>query len=157
MALIFPDLSLCPLCGRVISSSDPYVAFPAFVLDPEDPLFRYSDGVFHEECFRRCHDSAVFLARLAEWTARTGPGKRKCAHCGAEIMEPDDCLLIDYLCEPQEHAAGAFNYTYLHRSHLQAWPLRAELVNLLQDARSLGIVSANYADQVLAELKDKPA
>ena len=55
MALVFPGKSECPLCGKVIERDDVIVAFPAF-LRPEHPLWKYSDGAFHERCFNESPD-----------------------------------------------------------------------------------------------------
>src|SRR5262249_169420 len=55
MALIFPGKTRCGICDKVIGEDDAIVAFPAF-LRPNHPLWKYSDGAFHERCFNESPD-----------------------------------------------------------------------------------------------------
>jgi|SRR5215469_5953140 len=55
MALIFPGKTRCGICDKVIGEDDAIVAFPAF-LRLGHPLWRYSDGAFHERCFNESPD-----------------------------------------------------------------------------------------------------
>jgi hypothetical protein len=50
MALIFSGMTKCGICGHTIEQVEDVVAFSHF-LEPEDPLFRYSDAAFHAACF----------------------------------------------------------------------------------------------------------
>ena len=51
MALTLPGMTACSLCGATLQKDEPLVAFPAFIADREDPLWRYSDSAMHECCF----------------------------------------------------------------------------------------------------------
>jgi hypothetical protein len=55
MALLLSGKSECQICGRVIGISDDAAMFPAF-LPPSHSLHRYSDGVFHRNCFEASPD-----------------------------------------------------------------------------------------------------
>jgi hypothetical protein len=73
MALLFPGKTPCLLCGKVIEEGEATVGFPAF-LGPKHPLSRYSDAVFHAECFAKCPDNeavqALFRSYRKIWESR---------------------------------------------------------------------------------------
>jgi len=73
MALVFRGKSKCGLCGQVIAPEDEITCFPAF-LSPTDPLWSYSDGVFHGSCFasdpNAQHVQAAYLQFRAIWDSR---------------------------------------------------------------------------------------
>ena len=55
MALLFPGKTRCGICHEIIEDDDNVVGFRAF-LRQSHPLWKYSDGVFHQECFNRSPD-----------------------------------------------------------------------------------------------------
>lgn len=55
MALLLGKKSECQICGQLIETSDELKMFPAF-LGASHPLHRYSDGVFHRQCFAASPD-----------------------------------------------------------------------------------------------------
>jgi hypothetical protein len=61
MALLIPGKTQCPLCGKVIEQGQATAGFPAF-LGSSHPLSRYSDAVFHADCFVNCPDKAALDA-----------------------------------------------------------------------------------------------
>lgn len=59
MALLFPGKTPCVLCGRVIQNEERAVGFPAF-LPKHHRFHRYSDEVFHDQCFQTWPDKFEF-------------------------------------------------------------------------------------------------
>ncbi len=153
MTLLFDNRTKCGLCGLSLSSGPATFAFPAFLANAEDPLFRFSDAAFHESCLVRDGDGSRAMARYREWREKTGPGNRKCAVCGEQILNPDDYYLIDYLCATEDHEVGRFNFTHLHRSHAGAWPQLEKAIHLLGRASAEGKVAPVYANQIATELR----
>ncbi len=51
MAILIPHKTTCVLCHDVIDSPDDVVAFPAFI-PPGHKMSKYSDSIFHGQCFR---------------------------------------------------------------------------------------------------------
>lgn len=43
---------------------DKVVAFPHFVYSENDPLFKFSDGGFHEQCFMKHQDKDKVISQL---------------------------------------------------------------------------------------------
>ena len=152
MALIFTGLTTCGICGRVLEESDSIYGFPAFAMHTEHPYYQFNDAAFHSECLFGDAEGRKAVAWFNERAARIGPGKRKCVSCGEEVMDPDDYLLIDYLCDPADHPVGAFNYTHLHKSHLGSWPRREELVAQIESALEARKISRPAAEIVLRDL-----
>jgi len=66
MALIEYGMTLCSLCGQPINSWEEWIAFPHFIEDEEDPLWPYSDAVFHRSCFESWPHREEFLARFKD-------------------------------------------------------------------------------------------
>jgi hypothetical protein len=55
MALFFAGKSKCPLCGKTIEASDDVFATRAFLRNTHR-LARFSDAVFHRQCFECCSE-----------------------------------------------------------------------------------------------------
>jgi hypothetical protein len=93
MARFFPGRSECALCGQIITRSDEFLSFPAFL--PDDHVWwRYSDAHFHSKCFPKWEDSEGFLelyARFREiWkSAPDSPfeAREKWLLCGTEEFQ----------------------------------------------------------------------
>ena len=52
MAILIPGQSICRFCGLTLSSGQKTLSFPAF-LPKDHPLYPYSDGSFHLDCFKK--------------------------------------------------------------------------------------------------------
>jgi len=121
MAVLLRNKTICPMCGRLIEEGEDTSLFPHFILNENDPLYEFSDSACHTACLAS-HPLGQALALASEANAEhTGPGKRRCAVCGAEILDPDDYLLIGYLGDPTRNGIAEFNFTHLHKSHLAQW------------------------------------
>jgi hypothetical protein len=72
MALLIRGKSTCPLCGAVISATADVVATPAFLRSSHE-LSRFSDAVFHRECFDAAPER-VTVERLLREAKKTLPG-----------------------------------------------------------------------------------
>src|SRR5262245_7026229 len=60
MALVWDGMP-CALCGETLDTSGPFFATTAF-LDPDHPLFSYSDAAMHWECYERWPHQAEFAS-----------------------------------------------------------------------------------------------
>jgi hypothetical protein len=73
MAIVIPGKSCCVLCGELIATPEIAIAFPAFI-PPRHELARFSDQVFHRECYVRWHEhnrfQALYDAYLQIWSSR---------------------------------------------------------------------------------------
>jgi hypothetical protein len=120
MATILLDKTLCIVCGEAINEHRPFVAFSAFVVDENDPIFIFSDSACHDDCLAK-HDLVdIATERFREWESNTGPGNRSCVVCKEEILDPDDYIMIDHLSS-DDICISQYNYTHLHRSHITSW------------------------------------
>ena len=75
MAVVIAGRSHCLLCGRIIERSNDAIATPPF-LRQSHRLARFSDAVFHRECFEQCSDSDEvqrLLARFQEVMKQAPP------------------------------------------------------------------------------------
>src|SRR5262245_11452214 len=109
----------CAICGKAIErGDDEAVLFPHFVLNEKYLLHALSDAACHAACANADPRGQAMLAAADAHASNTGPGKRTCAACGGEILDPDDYLLIAYLGDPSADPLGNFNYTHLHTSHV---------------------------------------
>jgi predicted nucleic acid-binding Zn ribbon protein len=143
MALILLDKTKCPLCGAVIKEGQQVAAFPNFVANELDPLWVFSDGAFHAECFKSHPLSRKADARYMEIMKRNGPGNRSCVVCTREIKDPDEYFSLGHLTEDKNHSLYVYNYTQAHRSCLPEWRalehVHAEAVKLMRSDSWKGI------------------
>lgn len=127
-----PGVTRCSICGEVISSSDPHVAFSHFVPNTHDRLIRFSGSIMHRSCFDDDPDSVAAWARWSETVKRLGPAGRVCAVCRDPVRDPDDHLTLGHLTEAEGHPLFRYNYTHLHRSHIWQWDALPEVVSNLE-------------------------
>ncbi len=147
MATILLNKGKCELCGEPINEHHPFSAFPAFILNENDPLYRFSDSVCHDDCLAKHSLALALKRRLNEWISKTGPGNRQCAVCKEEILDPDDYVLIDYLAS-DDFPVSRYNYTHLHRSHVSSW---VDLDDAIKEIRAYKD-SSNWGGGYLVDL-----
>jgi hypothetical protein len=94
---------------------------PPFVANEADPLFKFSDGAFHEECFRLDPLSSKVGRRLDEMSERSNPSSRRCLVCSKVINDPDDFFSLGHLTDDPEDPLRQFNFAQFHRSCLPIW------------------------------------
>lgn len=138
MSLFFVGASQCAVCRQTIQQGESTVSFPAFVWDQADPLLLFNDATVHSDCFVQHPLAEKADAVVEELMAKTGPGRRKCVVCQAEILDPDDCLLIPRLASDPSDPLHRFNLTHLHRTHARQWTELDGLVALLKSRQDAG-------------------
>jgi hypothetical protein len=134
MAILVAGKTSCAICGNIIERGDESVLFPDLVLNEKDPLCGLSDASCHAVCVNADPRGPAMRAAAEAYDKNTGPGKRICAACGGEILDPDDYVLIGYLGDPSVDPLGRFNYTHLHTSHIRDWKPAGEFVTLAKAA-----------------------
>lgn len=122
MALIFPGME-CKLCGEVIQQGDRIEAFMHFVGNSRDPLYKFTDGAFHADCFWRdplAQEADRVRTRLIE------VGKNQvCEVCHQAITfeeaMKDDLMPFGYLTMDVASPVYKYNFLWFHKSHLCEW------------------------------------
>lgn len=148
MGLLIEGSTPCFLCGQVIKAGVPAVGLPAFVWNDADALLPFNDASMHRTCFEAHPLRVQVEAALEELDRKTGPGRRKCAVCGREVLDPDDYLMVPRLTDDVASPAHRFNYTHLHRSHVREWGELRELERHLEQLEAAG----GWKGRVLREL-----
>src|ERR1043165_2395557 len=137
MAILIDGMP-CGICGRAMSAREELVSFPPFVANEADPLFPFSDGVFHNDCFDAHPLSRVTRARLMEMQSHTDPKSRRCVVCQRLITDPDDFVSVGHLTDDTPSWLHALNYSCLHRSCIPLWSERTAVVTYLEEQLALG-------------------
>jgi hypothetical protein len=104
-----------------MTESHSKVFFAPFVGNEADPLLKFSDGVFHEECFRRDPLANAAQQRWREFTEQNKPAQRRCYVCQQSITNPDDYFPLGHLTDDASHPLHRFNYAHFHRACLNGW------------------------------------
>ena len=92
MALLQLGVSVCGICGRVIDDADEAMLFGAFVVNASDPVYAFSDGVFHQHCIDGDRSGRRCVALWEQVLVSRGPSGRPCAVCEAPIVDFRDHL-----------------------------------------------------------------
>ena len=121
MSIVILGKTLCVVCNEPLLDGQSIESLPAFAWNESDVLFRFSDASVHVDCLDGDSRGAQVRAAVAELLETTGPGRRKCTVCDAEVQDPDDYLLLPRLTGDRDHPAYQFNYTHLHKSHVGEW------------------------------------
>ncbi len=135
MALYIPGM-ICALCGKPMNAGDDITGFSSFVANRKDPLFLFSDGVFHTACFQRHPLSDKAQRRWAETRSRIGPGGRICVVCHQAILNPDDYFTLGHLTDDPASPIYEFNFFQAHRRHLLVWEKYASMRSLVEEFQS---------------------
>jgi len=149
MAILLLHQTRCRLCGDVITESVGTVAFPAFIWNEADPLWIFTDAVFHDACFQMHPLATHAMNRYEELSERSGPGNRECVVCRTEVTDPDDYLFTGHFTDDPDRPLHAFNYLSLHRSCIPLWSEREELGRLIRELRDSGRWKGPWLDIVL--------
>lgn|GEM_PF-1155570 len=96
MALVIYNQIQCPLCHAVIAEGDAYVATTAFIHDPADPLWPYSDAAIHTVCFQSWPLRPDFVAAYNAAAARANLPNR---------MTPEGRLRAQTMTTPADIAS----------------------------------------------------
>ena len=125
MAIFTPGMT-CPICRKQMLKTDEVVMFPPFVPNKRDPLYLFSDGVFHRACFDG-HPLSEQATRYGnEASDRSSPRNRICVVCNQVITDPSDYFSAGYLTHDRASPAFAFNYVQFHRRHFEKWDQGSE-------------------------------
>lgn len=143
MTLLFLGLSSCAICGNILHEHESIVGFPAFIWNEADPLWEFNDAAVHNACLEHHPLRRQVEEAVAELGRKTGPGRRKCAVCGQEVMDPNDYLMVPRLSGERSALAHRFNYIHLHRSHVRQWNELQALLDVLEDLERSGTWKGN--------------
>jgi hypothetical protein len=153
MVLVIRGATRCAICHQLLVIDDDIVAFPPFVSNRIDPLYRFSDAAFHARCFHANPLSEDAERRRAELASMTERARRLCVVCGVRIEKPDEYLALGHLGERGEGPLERFNYLQFHRQHLPQWPDLGELIGMLEEAKRDGRWDGPAIDWLLDELR----
>ncbi len=153
MAILSCGKTSCAICGSVIARGDEAVLFSHFILNEKDPLRALSDAACHVACVNADARGPAMLAAADAHARNTGPGKRACAACGGEILDPDDYLLIGYLGDPSAEPLGRFSYTHLHASHIGEWKQAEAFLALAKAALDAGWWQGDALPKIVREIE----
>lgn len=157
MSLLIQGSTLCFICGQVIEADAFAVGLPAFVWNEADVLLPFNDASMHRTCFEAHPLRAQVEATLEELDRKTGSGRRKCAVCGSEVLDPDDYLMVPRLTDDVASPAHRFNYTHLHRSHVRGWREVGDLERLLEQLEAAGGWKGRVLQELLQQLRQLSA
>lgn len=149
MALLVFGKSICSLCGRVIQQGQRTYSFAAFILNELDPIFRFSDGAFHDHCIRNDQRGMEAIRRYEERSLSTGPGRRICVVCNTEVTSPDDHLFIEHLSAFGDAPLYKFNYLNFHRACLYRWKERESFLESVKVTLASGYWKGGYLFELL--------
>ena len=132
MAILIYGKTRCCVCGVVIEGGSDIIGFPAFILNENDSLFRYSDTVCHRYCAESSPSARRMIQESNLYLSKTGPGSRHCCVCEAQITEYSEYFLIGYLGRDNPFGLHKFNYLQFHKAHIHSWVSAADFLKSAQ-------------------------
>ena len=156
MALYIEGLSTCRICEKVIENAEVLFSVPAiWIVNESDPLFPFSDSVLHKDCIINHPLGDKLMALIDDWSANTGPGKRKCSVSQKEVMDPDDYFQIGYLTYDKNNPLSQYNFMHFHKSLLMEWEDREKFLELLVSAQVLGKLKGRSLDWLIDVMENQ--
>jgi predicted nucleic acid-binding Zn ribbon protein len=153
MAIFVPGIP-CPVCGKPILATDEKVMFSPFVANEADPMFLFSDGVFHEKCFHWHPLAATVEFYYHQFTAQNKMANRKCLVCHEAINDPNDYLAFACLTSDSSNSLFPYNFARFHRSCLNRWPELPNITGILKDQFASGVSKGKGMEWVLRILQE---
>ena len=132
------------------------VAFAPFVPNELDPLWVFSDGVFHSECFSRhplAERARARLAYLHERTSRPDTGYPLCALCEREITDPDAYITLGHLTDDVASPMYRYNCVQAHEYCLARWDELPRVYRWLEEQKRAGAWRGVALDWLLTKLR----
>lgn len=155
MAIVFEELSQCPLCQQVLNQSREYILIPPLTSNTMDPLFIFSDNGVHTHCLNE-HPLQEHLFYITQQYDKMISHKI-CVVDGKLIDNPRDWLSIGMLASDQNEPLAGFNFINLNRNNKYNWTRRNEFISLAEEFsrsekwKSYG--TFNYLGYLIKELK----
>jgi hypothetical protein len=132
MALVQLGVTTCGLCGGPIDALKAWLSFSAFVSNESDPLYRFNDAAFHEDCLDADPLGNVCLSLWSEFLAKRGPDGLPCEVCSEPILHFRDHLSLGLISSDRKSSLYAFNFLQFHRSHVARWSARVKVTAMLR-------------------------
>lgn len=137
--------TVCRLCGETILDDEDVQVLADFTGDECDPLFSFSDRVFHASCFVRHPDAQRVLERERLFLSRD----RTCVVCGGGEIGGDPRVDFWYYTDDPSSPLYRLQYRAIHVSHAPQIAQLAEAYSHLLELRSVGRVCGNDVERVL--------
>ena len=116
----------CRLCGELMGSSE-IMTLPSFPRNRSDRLAPFSGGAIHPKCFDE-HPLSALAQEFSDRRRRHAREPCRCVVCGDPVLEGpgNDGLTTSLLSTEEDHPLFAYNFTCIHREHLEDWSQLAE-------------------------------
>ena len=158
---IFLEGMRCGLCGKAMYESDKLISFPAFVANPQDPIYPFSDATVHSTCLETYPSGQEALFQF-DFIKSNFP--IECMICGLSVNKPAEDTRAGFLYLEQEvirlphlvysPLSSAYNYNFavFHRKCLPGWPERETLRSAIEGLSGLAYCSVELVNYWLRDL-----
>jgi len=126
MSIVILGSTTCKLCGKIIQEGDEYIAFPSFVLNQTDPLWKFNNSIVHLSCLRDEPYGEVALDMLR--ALKESLDAKICQVCGLPIKVADDFFTFGYLTSDRSSPVFEFNFLCFHIQHIRIWSQRLNAI-----------------------------
>jgi hypothetical protein len=146
MGLFIPDIP-CLICQKPIGKDEEKICFSPFVINKVDPLWMFSDGVFHAKCIQnhplgikalRLHD--IFQAKISALHGEMNRTGLPQFNAGLIVSDEHDPLY-------------KYNFIQINLGKVVDWSEREMLVNLLSQAIISKHIQGEGCSWLLNQLK----
>jgi hypothetical protein len=128
MALLFLDVTICPICGSVIKNNQKVYSFSPFIQNKKDPFFIFNDASFHLECLQQHLLGQAAISFGEQLIFETRPVNRRCKIDNEVINDYEDYIFFNLLSSNKEDNIYKFNFTTLNRNNLDKWQARDQFL-----------------------------
>lgn len=137
MALIFTGNTKCRICGEVLQEDDDICGFPAFLSNPKDVLYFFSDGAFHRSCAEK-HPLGRKVMEIVEEVTQTPPAEKICEISGKPVDTIENFMYFGVLTSDEKEELYKFNFVTLNKRYLSQWKRREEFIRVATKFRDEG-------------------
>lgn len=156
MAIIFTDVSKCPICNDILGEERKYLILPNFISNVKDLLFEFSDCGVHLSCLSEHPLKDLIFFFKGELDKGMSSKKVRCNISGEFINNPRDIINFGLITSDEKEKLYEFNYLVFEKKNLNKWDRKDEFSQLISEFKNDGkwesISSFNYLDYLMKEV-----
>lgn len=153
MAIIFENITKCPLCNDVLNTEKEYFMTPNLTTNQLDELFLVSDVGIHTECLNR----SPFKGKLIKFIGQYDSSLEK-MRILANKYNPREIINFNLLSSNESEPLYKYNYLVIPKQELKIWNELDDFIEhanvFLDEGKWNGLNEFNYLEYLVNTIKD---
>lgn len=155
MAIVFENITKCPLCNDILSTEKEYIMTPNLITNQLDEFSLLSDVGIHTECL----DRSPLKSRLIKFIDQYENSLKEIRRL-ADKYNPREIINFNLLSSNESEPLYKYNYFVIPRQNLTEWNEYEDFIEhanaFLSEGKWKGVNGFNYLEYLLNTVKNIP-